>query len=200
MKPTHFITPADFRAWLTENHAQFTELFVGFHKKDSGKPSITYLEALDQALCFGWIDGVRKAVNATSYMVRFTPRKPKSYWSKVNTKRADELIKLGLMRPPGAKVFAARDQATTKRYSFERETAKLKPADTQQFKSNAKAWAFFQSQPPYYKRVCTWWIVSAKQDTTRQRRLQSLITTSAQHRRLDQFLSKKQVPATRSPR
>jgi uncharacterized protein YdeI (YjbR/CyaY-like superfamily) len=193
MKPSHFQTPADFRAWLTENHARFTELFVGFHKKDSGKPSITYHEALDQALCFGWIDSVRRSVNATSYMVRFTPRKAKSYWSKINTNRANELIKRGLMQPPGAKVFAARDQATTKRYSFERETARLKPADTKQFKSNAKAWAFLQSQPPYYKRVCTFWVVSAKQESTRQRRLQSLIATSAQHRRLDQFVSKKKT-------
>ena len=191
MKPTYFPSAADFRAWLTANHVQLTELFVGFHKKDSGKPSITYPEALDQALCFGWIDGVRKSVNATSYMVRFTPRKPKTYWSKVNTNRANQLVKLGLMQPPGAKVFQARDQATTARYSFERETAKLSPASAKQFKSNPKAWTFFQSQPPYYQRVCTWWVVSAKQDTTRLRRLQTLITASTQHRRLDQFIAKK---------
>jgi len=194
MKPTHFTTPADFRAWLIENHAQHTELFIGFHKKDSGQPSITYHEALDQALCFGWIDGVRKSVNATSYMVRFTPRKLKSYWSKVNTNRANELIKLGLMQPLGLTVFQARDLAIIQRYSFERENAKLRSSDTKRFKSNAKAWAFFQSQPPYYKRVCTWWIVSAKQDTTRLRRLKALIAASTQHRRLDQFLSKPKKP------
>jgi uncharacterized protein YdeI (YjbR/CyaY-like superfamily) len=193
MKPTYFRTPADFRSWLTENHAHQTEFFVGFHKKDSGKPSITYPEAVDQALCFGWIDGVRKSVNATSYTVRFTPRKPKSYWSKINTKRANELIQQGLMQPPGAKVFAARDQATTKRYSFEREAAKLTPAYAKQFQSDAKAWAFFQSQAPYYQRVATFWVVSAKQEPTRQRRLRTLITTSAQSRRLDQFLSKKKT-------
>jgi uncharacterized protein YdeI (YjbR/CyaY-like superfamily) len=191
MKPTYFPTPADFHAWLTENHAVCVELFVGFHKKDSSKPSITYPEALNQALCFGWIDGVRKSVSATSYMVRFTPRKPKSYWSKINTNRANELVKLGLMLPPGAKVFRARDQATSARYSFERENAKLRPADTKKFKSNPNAWAFFRSQPPYYKRVCTWWVINAKQDTTRQRRLQTLIAASARHRRLDQFVSKK---------
>ena len=191
MKPAYFPTPADFRAWLTENHAAHTELFVGFHKKDSGLPSITYPEALDQALCFGWIDGVRKSVSPTSYMVRFTPRKPKSYWSKVNTKRANELVKQGLMQPPGAKVFQARDLTTTNRYSFESETAKLPPAFTRQFKSNPEAWSFFQSQPPYYKRVATFWVVSAKQEPTRLRRLESLIATSARHRRLDQFLSKK---------
>ena len=193
MKPTYFPTPAAFRAWLTENHAEQAELYVGFHKKDSGKPSITYHEAVDQALCFGWIDGVRKSVNSTSYTIRFTPRKPKSYWSKVNTKRANELIQQGLMQPPGAKVFAARDQATTKRYSFEREAAKLTPAYAKQFQSNAKAWTFFQSQAPYYQRVATFWVVSAKQEPTRQRRLQTLIATSAQSRRLDQFLSKKKI-------
>jgi uncharacterized protein YdeI (YjbR/CyaY-like superfamily) len=191
MKPTYFPTPADFRTWLTENHAHHTELFVGFHKKASNKPSITYPEAVDQALCFGWIDGVRKSVSSTSYIVRFTPRKPKSYWSKINTKRANELIQQGLMQPPGAKVFAARDQATTKRYSFEREAAQLTPAYAKQFRSNAKAWTFFRSQAPYYQRVATFWVVSAKQEATRQRRLQTLIATSAQSRRLDQFLSKK---------
>jgi uncharacterized protein YdeI (YjbR/CyaY-like superfamily) len=193
MKPAYFPTPAAFRAWLTQNHAQHTELFVGFHKKDSGKPSITYPEALDQALCFGWIDGVRKSVNSTSYTVRFTPRKTKSYWSKVNTKRANELIQQGLMQPPGVKVFAARDQATTKRYSFERETAKFPAAYAKQFQSNAKAWAFFQSQAPYYQRVATFYVVSAKQESTRQRRLQILVETSAESRRLDQFLSKKKT-------
>jgi uncharacterized protein YdeI (YjbR/CyaY-like superfamily) len=191
MKSVYFSTPSAFRSWLGQNHDQLTELYVGFHKKESGLPSISYPEALDQALCFGWIDGVRKSVNATSYMVRFTPRKTKSYWSKVNTKRANELIKLGLMQPPGAKVFAARDQATTKRYSFERETAKLPPAYAKQFQSNPKAWAFFQSQAPYYQRPATFWVTSAKQEPTRQRRLQTLIETSAHHRRLDQFISKK---------
>jgi uncharacterized protein YdeI (YjbR/CyaY-like superfamily) len=191
MKPTYFRGAAEFRSWLAQNHDQHTELFVGFHKKDSGLPSITYPEALDQALCFGWIDGVRKSLNATSYMVRFTPRKTKSYWSKVNTNRANELIKRGLMQPPGAKVFAARDQATTNRYSFEREAAKLTPAYTKQFQSNSKAWAFFHSQAPYYQRVATFWVVSAKQEPTRLRRLQTLIATSAHHRRLDQFIPAK---------
>jgi uncharacterized protein YdeI (YjbR/CyaY-like superfamily) len=193
MKPTYFPTPADFRAWLTENHSRHTELFVGFHKKDSGKPSITYHQALDEALCFGWIDGVRKSVNSTSYTVRFTPRKSKSYWSKINTKRANELIEQGLMQPPGTKVFAARDQATTKRYSFERENATFPAAYAKQFQANAKAWAFFQSQPPYYKRICTFWVVSAKQAPTRQRRFETLVATSAQSRRLPQFLSKKKT-------
>jgi uncharacterized protein YdeI (YjbR/CyaY-like superfamily) len=191
MRSVYFSTPSAFRSWLGQNHDQLTELYVGFHKKESGLPSISYPEALDQALCFGWIDGVRKSVNAISYSIRFTPRKTKSYWSKVNTKRAKELIKLGLMQPSGLKVFEARDQATTKRYSFERENATLPRVLTKQFKSNLQAWAFFQSQPPYYKRVSTWWIISAKQETTRLRRLQTLIDTSADHRRLDQFIPRK---------
>ena len=192
MKPAYFSTPSAFRSWLSQNHDQLTELYVGFHKKESGLPNISYPEALDQALCFGWIDGVRKSVNATSYSIRFTPRKTKSYWSKVNTKRAKELIKLGLMQPSGLKVFQARDQGTTRRYSFERETATLPRVFVKQFKSNPQAWAFFQSQPPYYKRISTWWIISAKQETTRLRRLQTLVDTSAHHRRV-QFIPRKKT-------
>lgn len=191
MKSTYFPNSAGFRAWLTENHATCTELIVGFYKRDSGTPSITYSEALDQALCFGWIDGVRKSVDAASYTIRFTPRKPKSYWSAVNTKRAKELIKLGMMQSPGLKAFEARDQATTKRYSFERRNAKFPRAYSKQFRSNPGAWAFFQSQPPYYKRVATWWVISAKQEETRFRRLQTLIDVSSHNRRHPEFLSGK---------
>jgi uncharacterized protein YdeI (YjbR/CyaY-like superfamily) len=191
MKPAYLQSPADFRSWLAQNHDHCTELFVGFYKKDSGKPSITYPEALDQALCFGWIDGVRKSVDALSYTVRFTPRRAKSYWSMVNTKRAKELIRLGLMEPPGLKAFQARDPSKSKRYSFERENAKLPPAYAKQFKANPKAWAFFQAQAPYYQRVFTWWVISAKQEPTRLRRLQTLIGLCAQHRRHPQFLSPK---------
>jgi uncharacterized protein YdeI (YjbR/CyaY-like superfamily) len=191
MKPTYFLTPGDFRRWLAQNYDQRSELFVGFRKKGSGKRSITYHEALDQALCFGWIDGIRKSMNSTSYVIRFTPRRSKNYWSKVNTKRANDLVKQGLMRRTGAQVFASRDQGTTSRYSFERESAKLPPVFAKQFKANKDAWVFFQTQPPYYQRVASFWVVSAKQDATRQRRLQTLIVTSAQQRRLDQFISKK---------
>jgi uncharacterized protein YdeI (YjbR/CyaY-like superfamily) len=184
MKVTYFQSSGDFRSWLAQNHDHCTELFVGFYKKASGKPSITYPEALDQALCFGWIDGVRKSVDALSYTVRFTPRKAKSYWSMVNTKRAKELIRLGLMEPPGLKAFQARDPSKSKRYSFERENAK-------QFKANPKAWVFFQAQAPYYQRIATWWVISAKQEPTRLRRLQTLIDLCAHHRRHPQFLSPK---------
>jgi len=191
MKSIYFPTAADFRAWLTTNHASCTELIVGFYKKGSGTPSIAYSEALDQALCFGWIDGVRKSVDAARYTIRFTPRKPKSYWSAVNTNRAQELIKLGIMQSPGLKAFQARDQASTNRYSFERETAKFPRAYSRQFRSNPDAWAFFQSQPPYYKRAITWWVICAKQEETRFRRLQTLIDVSSHKRRHPQFLSGK---------
>jgi uncharacterized protein YdeI (YjbR/CyaY-like superfamily) len=190
MKPLYFQTPAAFRQWLHDNHAVKTELLVAFHKKSSNKPSITYHQALDQALCFGWIDGVRKSLNSTSYTIRFTPRKPKSYWSNVNTARANELLRQNLMHPHGAKVFAARDLAVTNRYSFERQTAKFPPAFLRQFKSHPPAWHFFESQPPYYQRIATFWVVSAKQDATRQRRLQTLIVTSAGNCRLPQLVAK----------
>jgi len=187
MKPTYFRSAAKFRSWLAENHADCTELLVGFYKKDSGKPSITYPEALDQALCFGWIDGVRKSVDTLSYTVRFTPRKKGSYWSKVNTKRATELVRLRLMQPAGLKAFAARDRAATTRYSFERANAKFPTAYRERFKAIAEAWAFFQSQAPYYQRVATWWVISAKQEETRLRRLQTLIDRCREHQRFGQL-------------
>jgi uncharacterized protein YdeI (YjbR/CyaY-like superfamily) len=187
VKPAYFDSPDDFRSWLRQNHGQRSELFVGFYKQDSGKPSITYREALDQALCFGWIDGVRKSLDALSYTTRFTPRRAKSYWSAVNIKRAHELISLGLMQPPGLQAFAARDRSRSQRYSFERKTRKLRPAHTKKFRANRKAWAFFQSQAPSYRRVATWWVASAKREATRLRRLQALIEDSARHRRIGQF-------------
>ena len=187
MKLSYFRSPAEFRSWLAENHAKCAELLVAFYKKNSGRPSITYPEALDQALCFGWIDGVRKSVDALSYTVRFTPRKKDSYWSKVNTKRANELVKLKLMQPAGLKAFAARDRAATKRYSFERANAKLPAAYATRFKATPEAWAFFQSQAPYYQRVAAWWVISAKQEETRLRRLQSLIEKCRQGRRVGQL-------------
>jgi len=187
MKPCYFRSPDEFRSWLAEHQAKCTELLVGFYKKDSGRPSITYPEALDQALCFGWIDGVRKSVDQFSYTVRFTPRKKDSYWSKVNTKRANELVKMGLMQPAGLKAFNARDRTATKRYSFERANAKLPRVYAARFKAIPEAWAFFRSQAPYYQRVASWWVISAKQEETRLRRLQTLIEHCREHRRFGQL-------------
>ncbi|MGA3243206.1 MAG: YdeI/OmpD-associated family protein [Bacteroidota bacterium] len=178
-KPTFFATPEAFRQWLKKNHASATELWVGFHKKATGKPSITWPESVDQALCFGWIDGLRKSFNSESYVIRFTPRKPTSTWSAVNSKRARQLTRLGLMQPAGKKAFEARDAKKSNLYSFERKRVTLGTVFEKQFRANQRAWEFFQSQPPWYRKIVTWWIVSAKQETTRQRRFATLISDSS---------------------
>ena len=179
INPTFFPVPTDFRQWLKKNHASVKELWVGFHKRGTGKPSITWPESVDQALCFGWIDGLRKSLGVESYVIRFTPRKPTSIWSAVNTKRAKELMSLGLLEPAGKKAFEGRDAKKTNRYSFERENVRLGAAYEKKFRANRGAWEFFQSQPPWYRRTATWWVVSAKQEETRQRRLATLISDSA---------------------
>jgi uncharacterized protein YdeI (YjbR/CyaY-like superfamily) len=184
IKPTFFATPAAFRQWLAKNHASATELWVGYHKKGTGKPSITYPESLDQALCFGWIDGLRKSFDAESYVIRFTPRKTTSIWSAVNTRRAQELISLGLMQPAGREAFERRDVKKTNRYSFEQQHVKLAPVYERQFRACRRAWEFFQLQPPSYRRVATWWVVSAKQESTQQKRLAMLISDSKAGRRI----------------
>jgi uncharacterized protein YdeI (YjbR/CyaY-like superfamily) len=179
MKTLFFATPADFRVWLEKNHAREQELSVGFYKKDSGKPSITWPESVDAALCYGSIDGVRNSIDAVSYRIRFTPRKPTSTWSAVNVKRVAELTKLGLMCPAGAKAFAARKGDKTGIYAYEqRKNAKLNPAHEKQFRANKKAWEFFQSQPAWYRRTAAYRVVSAKQEATRQKRLAELIKDS----------------------
>jgi uncharacterized protein YdeI (YjbR/CyaY-like superfamily) len=179
MKPRFFAKPADFRRWLERNHDKSAELWVGFYKKGSGKPSITWPEAVDQALCFGWIDGLRKSVDDDSYMIRFTPRTARSTWSAVNIKRAKELIGEGLMQPAGLKAFEARTDDRSAIYSYEqRKTAELDSAQTKQFQKNRKAWEFFQAQPPGYRRSAAHWVVSAKQEETRARRLSQLIEDS----------------------
>ncbi len=183
MTPKFFKTPADWRKWLERNHDKAEELWVGFYKKDSGKPSITWPESVDGALCFGWIDGVRKSIDEVSYMIRFTPRKPSSIWSAINLKRVEELTKLGLMHAAGLKVFQARDLKKSGRYSFEQEKPqKLDEAYEKKLRANKKAWAFFQAQPPWYQRTSSFWIMSAKQEETRLRRLAILIDDSAHER------------------
>lgn len=178
-KPRFFTTPAAFRRWLAKNHATATELWVGYYKKATGKPSITWHESVDQALCFGWIDGVRKSLDADRYMIRFTPRNPRSKWSAVNVKRAEELIRLGLMEQAGRKAFFRRDTARDIEYSYERAVAELPPEQVARFRANPDAWKFFQSQPPSYRKAATGWVVSAKRESTRDRRLATLIADSA---------------------
>lgn len=187
MDPTYFETAADFRAWLRSNHDSARELLLGFYKKNSGRRGITYAEALDEALCFGWIDGIRKSIDDVSYMIRFTPRKPKSNWSQVNLKRAGELVELGRMQPAGLKAFQGRDLEKSRQYSFEQTNPVLGASDETMFRANAKAWDFFQSQAPSYQRAAIWWVTSAKKDETRLRRLATLIADSADERRLAQF-------------
>ena len=191
MKVTYLTSPSQFRRWLDRYHDKESELWVGFHKKHSGKPSITYNEALDEALCFGWIDGVRKSVNETSYTIRFTPRKAKSIWSLVNIGHVERLKKLGRMKPSGQKAFAARDEKRSGVYSFENAPRKLDAAYEKKFKANKKAWAFFQSQPPGYQRIASFWIMSAKQEETRLRRLDRLISDSEKGLRVGLITSKK---------
>jgi uncharacterized protein YdeI (YjbR/CyaY-like superfamily) len=180
-----FKTQAHWRKWLTSHHGKIKELWVGFYKKGTGRPSITYQEALDEALCFGWIDGVRKSVDSDSYTIRFTPRNSKSIWSAVNIKRVRELEKLRLMQPPGLAAFQARADEKSAVYSYEqRRNPKLDAAHEKKLKANIKAWVFFQAQPPSYRRIATWWIVSAKREETRLKRLETLIEDSAHGRML----------------
>lgn len=190
MKPTFFETPDDFRRWLERNHDKATELLVGFYKRGSGRPSITWPESVDQALCFGWIDGVRKRIDDVSYTIRFTPRKKSSNWSAINIRRVGELTKLGLMQPSGLRAFEQRTAAKSAIYEYENAPKQLPPADEKKFRANRKAWAYFTSQAPSYQRVAIHWVVSAKREETRARRLALLIEDSANGRRLAAYTLK----------
>ena len=184
MKPTSFASAADFRTWLERHHATVAELVVAFFTKSSGRGGLTYPEALDEALCFGWIDGVRRKLDADRFTIRFTPRKHGSTWSLVNVGHVDRLTKAGRMHAAGLAAFAARDPKKTGRYSFEQRPQDF-PSDLEKiFRANPSAWTFWQAQPPGYRRTAMWWVVSAKQETTRQRRLATLIADSASSRRL----------------
>jgi uncharacterized protein YdeI (YjbR/CyaY-like superfamily) len=180
MEPTFFATPEDFRAWLEAHHETETELLVGFHKKGSGRPSITWPESVDQALCFGWIDGVRRSLGDESYTIRFTPRKQRSNWSAINVRRVGELTELGLMRPAGVAAFERRSHDRTAIYSYERrKVAELDAEQERRFRANPGAWKWFQAQPAGYRRTATHWVISAKRPETRERRLEELIEDSA---------------------
>ena len=191
MKPTFFETPDDFRRWLERNHDKATELLVGFYKRGSGRPSITWPESVDQALCFGWIDGVRKRIDDVSYTIRFTPRKKSSNWSAINIRRVEELKKLGMMQPSGLRAFEHRSEAKSAIYAYENEPKRLPPADEKRFRANRKAWAWFTSQAPSYQRLAIYWVLDAKREETRERRLAALIDDSAEERRLARYTLKK---------
>lgn len=178
MTPTFFATQSDFRKWLEKYHNKATELFVGFYKVDSGKPSMTWTQSVDEALCFGWIDGVRKSIDEYSYFIRFTPRKPKSIWSAVNIQKIEELTKQGLMQPAGLASFENRKENKSKIYSYENAEVKFSSEFEKQFKANKKAWEYFQSLAPSYRKPSTNWVMSARQETTKLKRLNELIADS----------------------
>jgi uncharacterized protein YdeI (YjbR/CyaY-like superfamily) len=187
-RPRFFATPAAWRAWLEAHHADHDELLVGFHKRGSGKKSITWPESVDEALCFGWIDGVRRGVDETSYSIRFTPRRKTSIWSAVNVARVAELTREGRMHEAGQRAFAARSAGRTAIYSFERtEAAVLTAEHAARFAASPAALVFFEAQPPWYRRTATHWVVSAKQEATRERRFATLLEDCAAGRRLKQL-------------
>ncbi len=175
MNPTFFLSPGELRAWFEANYDSAHELLLGFHKVGSGRPSVTYREALDAALCFGWIDGVRRGIDAESYSIRFTPRKRKGNWSLVNIKRARQLNEQGLMHPAGLLAFEHRDETQAAAYSYERNNPQFEPGIERSFRAKRKAWAFFETLPPSYRRTVTWWVMSAKREETRHKRLEILI-------------------------
>jgi len=191
VKPLFFKSPPEFRAWLEKNHATHTELLVGFRKVSTGKPSLTWPQSVDEALCFGWIDGIRRRIDGETYSIRFTPRKPTSIWSAVNIKRVGELEKAGRMTDAGRAAFTRRDPKKSEIYSFERGRASLDDASLAALKADAKAWAYYEAQAPYYRRVTAHWVGSAKRPETREKRLEILIECSRKGERIPAMASRK---------
>ena len=192
MKPTFFPAPADLRRWLVRNHARARELWVGFHKKGTGRPSITWPESVDEALCFGWIDGLRKSLDRDRYVIRFTPRRARSICSAVNIRRVQALRRQGRMRPAGLAAFARRTRERSRLYSFEQRPRALPPRYAKVLRSRPRAWDSFRAQAPWYRRATTWWVVSARREETRSRRLASLVQHSERGRPIP--------PLARTPR
>ncbi len=179
MKLVFFPTQKDLRKWFDKNHKKEKELFAGFYKISSGKPSITWSQSVDEAICFGWIDGIRKSVDEESYSIRFTPRNPKSNWSAVNIKKAEELIKSEKMKPEGLSLFNLRKEEKSRIYSYENAAVEFEKFFEKIFKANKNAWEYFQSALPSYRKITTRWVMSAKQETTQLKRLNELITDCA---------------------
>lgn len=178
MEPIYFETPRDFRNWLEKNHDRAAELLVGFYKVGCGKPGIKWPDSVDQALCFGWIDGIRRSVDSERYTIRFTPRKPGSNWSGINIRKVEAMAKLGLMHPSGIAAFEKRKTLKSEIYSYENKPEKFDSEYENLFKTNSRAWDFFQLQSPSYQRIAMFWVMSAKQETTREKRLHELIADS----------------------
>lgn len=184
MRVLFFATPADLRAWFDRHHKTERELWVGFHRKDTGKPSVTWSESVDEALCVGWIDGIRKRIDAGRYKIRFAPRKPTSVWSRINMDKVAALKKAGRMRPAGLKAHESRRPNKVGIYSYENRSTELDEPYRGLVKKNAAAWKFFEAQPPGYRKLVTWWIHSAKKEDTRLARIEKLIAASARGKRL----------------
>jgi len=188
--PAFFETPAVFRAWLKDNHKTASELWVGYFKKATGKPSVTWEETVDQALCYGWIDGIRRSIDDEAYAIRFTPRKPKSVWSRRNIERVEALKAEGLMRKAGLEAYAHRDAHPESGYAVGDREEAMPDEMVAEFKKHPEAWAFYSSQPPGYRKQTTAWITSAKREQTRQSRLSTLIDDSANGLRIKQLRRK----------
>lgn len=187
MKATYFPSPSDLRAWFEKHHQTASELWVGYYKKSSGQPSVTWPESVDEALCFGWIDGIRKSVDEHRYTIRFTPRRPGSIWSAVNIRRAQALAEQGRMQPAGLQAFEAHRETRSGIYSYEQRRDQLEEPYAAIFRQNQAAWEFFQAQPASYRKAANWWVISAKKEATRRKRLEQLIEDSAHGRTLAQF-------------
>jgi uncharacterized protein YdeI (YjbR/CyaY-like superfamily) len=184
MKPTFFETPAEFRKWLEEHHLTATELLVGFRRTKSGLPSMTWPESVDEALCFGWIDGIRKSLDENSYTIRFTPRKPTSTWSAINVRKVQELIDSGRMTPAGLRAWEERGKSTRFGYTYSDFDRELGETERMEFEKHEAAWQFFQDQAPSYRRQVSHWVMSAKRPETKEKRLNQLIEASKERKRV----------------
>jgi uncharacterized protein YdeI (YjbR/CyaY-like superfamily) len=191
VKTIFFRTPGAFRDWLKQHHGQADAQWVGYYRKSSGKRSITWPESVDEALCYGWIDGIRQSIDDLSYRIRFTPRKPGSIWSSVNIKRAQALIEQRRMQPAGLKAYEARKENKVGIYSYEQRSVNLEEPYNGLLKKNGAAWSFFQTQPASYRKAISWWVVSGKKEETRLKRVEKLIANSAQAQRLPEFTPRK---------
>jgi len=184
MKPVFFVSQIEFRRWLEKNHDMAAELLVGFWKVGSGRPSMTWSESVDQALCFGWIDGVRKSLGADAYTIRFSRRRPKSIWSRINIEKVERLKKEGLMHPAGVAAYAKKEDHRSAIYAYENRPKEFSAEYEKRFKKNKKAWKFFNEQPPGYRRLMIFYVSSAKQEATRTSRLEKVIIASEEGKRL----------------
>jgi uncharacterized protein YdeI (YjbR/CyaY-like superfamily) len=184
MIPKFFAEQANFRKWLEENHDKETELLVGFYKVGTNKPSMNWSQSVDEALCFGWIDGVRRSIDAESYSIRFTPRKPNSVWSAVNIAKIEKLTEQNLMKPAGIAAFAKREERRSKIYAYENTLVELSAQSEKQFRANERAWSFFQKQSNSYRKRAIYWVMTAKRDLTGQNRLIHLINASAEQKKI----------------